>query len=171
MTAPKRARKPPTTDALPVQRLGLRRPPAQDRGIVTFDRVLASNGFVLAPGTTNYLHLALANYVLETGASYLLVQDNSGTPWNGNLFTLDDPQGPNHGWALTNGASFMAVGGNASTNLFSIAYNFDSVSGLTGSGNDILLTVIPEPASVHLLVLSGMVYILRRRLLRKRRGR
>ena len=137
----------------------------------TFDRVLASNGFVLAPGTTNYLHLALANYVLETGASYLLVQDNSGTPWNGNLFTLDDPQGPNHGWALTNGASFMAVGGNASTNLFSIAYNFDSVSGLTGSGNDILLTVIPEPASVHLLVLSGMVYILRRRLLRKRRGR
>ena len=136
-----------------------------------FDQLIANNGFVLASGTTNYLHLALENYVLEAGASYLLVQDNSGTPWNGNLFTLDDPQGPNHGWALTNGASFMAVGGNASTNLFSIAYNFDSVSGLTGSGNDILLTVIPEPASVHLLVLSGMVYILRRRLLRKRRGR
>ena len=48
MTAPKRARKPPTTDALPVQRLGLRRPPAQDRGIVTFDRVLATASRLLA---------------------------------------------------------------------------------------------------------------------------
>ena len=71
--------------------------------------------------------------------------------------------------AVTLGATFFAVGGNANTNQFSIVYNFDSVSGTTGNGNDILLTVIPEPASVNLLVLIGAAYVLRRRLLRKQR--
>jgi autotransporter-associated beta strand protein len=132
-----------------------------------YSRVVAANGFSLALGTTNYLHLALSNYVFENGASYLIVQDNSATVWNGNQFFLSDALSPDNGATLTNGATFLAVGEGSSTNMFRIAYDFDSVSGTTGSGNDILLTVIPEPTTVNLLVLIGAAAGLRR-LLRKR---
>jgi autotransporter-associated beta strand protein len=133
-----------------------------------YSRLVAANGFSLAAGTTNYLHLALSSYVFEGGASYLIVQDNSGTAWNGNQFVLSDALSPDNGLTLTNGATFLAVGEGSSTNLFRIAYTFDSVSGTTGSGNDILLTVIPEPTTANLLVLIGAAAGLRR-LLRKRR--
>ena len=133
-----------------------------------YSRVVAANGFSLAPGTTNFLHLALSNYVFENGASYLIVQDDSGTVWNGNQFVLSDALSPDNGSTLTNGATFLAVGEGSSTNMFRITYTFDSVSGTTGSGNDILLTVIPEPTTVNLLVLMGAAAGLRR-LLRKRR--
>jgi autotransporter-associated beta strand protein len=135
-----------------------------------YSRLVAAQGFSLAPGTTNYLHLALSNYVFENGASYLIVQDNSATAWNGNQFVLSDALSPDNGWTLTNGATFLAVGEGSSTNLFRITYTFDSVSGTTGSGNDILLTVIPEPTTVNLLVLIGAAAGLRR-LLRNRRRR
>jgi hypothetical protein len=134
-----------------------------------YSRVVAANGFSLALGTTNYLHLALSNYVFENGASYLIVQDNSATVWNGNQFFLSDALSPDNGATLTNGATFLAVGEGSSTNLFRIAYDFDSVSGTTGSGNDILLTVIPEPTTVNLLVLIGAAAGLRRLLRRRRR--
>ena len=133
-----------------------------------YSQLEATSGFLLANNTTNYLHLTLSNYTLEGGGRYLLIQDDSLTPWNGNQFTLSDPLSPNNGWTLTNGATFFAVGG-GSTNQFRIAYDFDSISGTIGSGNDILLTVIPEPTSVSLLLVVGVAYGLRRRLFRKRR--
>jgi autotransporter-associated beta strand protein len=133
-----------------------------------YSLLIAANGFTLALGSTNYLHLALNNFVLQGGATYLMVQDNSVTPWNGNQFFLSDALSPDNGATLTNGATFLAVGESSSTNMFRINYTFDSVSGTTVGGNDILLTVIPEPTTVNLLVLIGAAAGLRR-LLRKRR--
>ncbi len=120
-----------------------------------FGHLTLTSGLTLVTGTTNYLHLALQNYMLQDGASYLLVQDDSSTPWNGSVFTLDDPLGPNNGLVLTNGTTFLALGGAAGTNTFTLAYDFDSISGTTGSGNDLLLQLVPAPAPANLQPLSS----------------
>ena len=68
---------------------------------------------------------------------------------------------------LYNGTLFSAVtDGGSATNLFRIAYNFDA--GGNSQFNDIALSVIPEPATLNLLVLLGSAYWLRRRMRRPR---
>ena len=131
-----------------------------------YSRVYAANGFTLTPGTTNYLYLALDHYSGEPGDTYVLVQNNSSTPWNGNLFTLADPLSPYNNMVLSNLVTFAAVGNSGQTNFFHIAYNFNADGGAVG--NDLVLTVVPEPTSLSLLLLLGAAYGLRRGLQWKR---
>ncbi len=60
---------------------------------------------------------------------------------------------------LYNNVLFSAVTGGSATNLFSIRYDFNN----DGTANDILITAIPEPASLNLLLMLGAAYWLRRR--------
>lgn len=132
----------------------------------SFDQVIVTNALTFTTGTTNLLHLALTGFTSEAGASYLIVRNDSATPWDGtSIFFLSDLSGDN-GLALTNGMVFQAMGETATTNLFRINYDF------IGSGdavaNDVVLTVIPEPASLNLLLLLGAAYGLRRSLRARR---
>ena len=127
----------------------------------SFDQVIA-NALTLTPGTTNFLHLALNGFTLEAGASYLIARNDSLTPWDGSsIFFLNDLSGDN-GLALTNGMTFQAMGETTTATLFRISYDY--VGSGDGVANDILLTVIPEPASLNLLVICGTAFWLRRRL-------
>ena len=131
-----------------------------------FDQVIA-NALTLTPGTTNFLHLALNGFTLEAGASYLIARNDSLTPWDGSsIFFLNDLSVDN-GLALTNGMTFQAMGETTTTTLFRISYDY--VGSGDGVANDILLTVIPEPASLNLLVICGAAFWLRRRLRAQRR--
>ena len=135
----------------------------------SFDQLVISGGFTFTAGTTNFLHLTLTGFTFEGGASYLIVRNDSATPWNGSsLFFLSDLSADN-GLALTNGMVFQAMGETITTNLFRI--NYDFAGNLDGVPNDILLTVIPEPTSASLLLLCGTAYGLRRYLRAKRQRR
>jgi autotransporter-associated beta strand protein len=48
---------------------------------------------------------------------------------------------------------------------YSVGYNFDTVSGLYGSGNDVAVTfqAVPEPSSLGLLLAGGAMFLRRRR--------
>jgi autotransporter-associated beta strand protein len=132
------------------------------------DLVIVSNALAFAPGTTNYLHLVLnTGFTPLRDATYLIVRNDGLQLWDGSTFFLDDTS-IHSGLALTNGMVFQALGESSSTNFFSIQYDFNAL-GSDGTANDILLTVIPEPTSVNLLVVFGAAYLLRRLQQRKRR--
>ena len=75
--------------------------------------------------------------------------------------------GPNDGWTLYNGEPITISGGTTNLDTFRIWYDF-STDGTSHTGDSIALTVIPEPASVNLLVMLGAAYWMRRRIHRKR---
>ncbi|MCX6997829.1 MAG: PEP-CTERM sorting domain-containing protein [Kiritimatiellaeota bacterium] len=62
---------------------------------------------------------------------------------------------------LCEGDSFALQSADGSNNLFSISYAGDGTVG--GHGNDVVLTVIPEPASVLVILLGSGLLVLRRR--------
>jgi autotransporter-associated beta strand protein len=110
------------------------------------------------------LQLNLTSYTWSSGDQMLLydnlfsgLSDFDGT---NRWFTVNDAFGNTTN--LLNGALFSAVTAGSATNLFSLRYD-------VGTGNDIMLTAIPEPASINLLLLLGAACWMRRRLHRPHR--
>ena len=62
---------------------------------------------------------------------------------------------------LTNNLEFFAYGGNTISNQFRITYNQQADG---SAGNDIILTVIPEPGTMQLLIFLGSALLIRRKL-------
>ena len=126
----------------------------------SFDQVIVANSLTLTPSTTNYLHLVLASFSPDVGATYLIVRNDSLTPWDGSsILYLSDLSLDNNS-ALTNNMVFRAMGETSSNIFFRINYDFAATG--DGVANDILLTVVPEPTSGSLLLLCGALYGLRR---------
>ena len=104
----------------------------------------------------------------ETSGYVVLYNNLAGvTAWDGTTqyFQLADwgPGATSDGLALTEGTTFGANGGSGSTNAqFTIHYAHDASTGLPG-GNDVLLTVIPEPGTLGMLGLFGALLLLRHR--------
>ncbi|MCX7009158.1 MAG: autotransporter-associated beta strand repeat-containing protein, partial [Kiritimatiellaeota bacterium] len=128
-----------------------------------------SNGLLAADASHPLLRLNLNNYTWVSGNSFMLYQNIGTNAFDGSsqYFQFQDAFGNTTN--LLNNVFFSAVtgtGGSSATNLFSIRYDFNSGD---GSANDILLTAIPEPASVNLLLMLGAVYWMHRRLHRPHR--
>ena len=111
-------------------------------------------------GSSPLLRLDLSDYV-QTGAStnvILLYQNLGSSAFNGSsdIFILSDPGTVNDGRELYNGSCFYASGNGSLTNAFTMHYDYDVDTGTFGTGgNDIALTVIPEPLTVGLVFLLG----------------
>lgn len=75
------------------------------------------------------------------------------------FFQLSDPLGPDDGAILGNDTSFRLVNTLGQTNLVWIRYDYDAASQTAGTGNDVALMAIPEPAS--LVILLGAILALR----------
>ena len=140
------------------------------------DMVTVSNSLTLV--SAPQLVLALTNGWTQSanvGKTIVLFADAfaGGTTWNGvtTVFQLSDfgPGATDNGLILTNGSTFWVNGGTGSTNnQFQINY-FGSAGDGT-AGNDILLTVIPEPSSVNLMMMMGLLYWVRMFLNRRKQG-
>ena len=135
------------------------------------DLSVVSNSLSLAGTGTPLLQLDLRTYS-SAGGSLIVLFDNvfpglGGFDGTNAFFRLSDLLGPNNNLILSNGTTFAAVGGGSTTNFFNIRYDFN-VDG-DGVNNDIVLNVVPEPASVNLLVMVGAAYWLRRYRQRARR--
>jgi len=110
------------------------------------------------------LQLNLANYDPAVAPSKLVLVDwTSGGIWNGStgydtnqLFRLLDPGYAWSGMVLSNGMTFSVVGGNTTTNMFTI--NYDDIA----NGNQITLTAVPEPGTASLLGMVGVAWLFRR---------
>ena len=124
-------------------------------------------------GSSPLLRLDLGDYTwtpADQGQVIVLYDDLSGGPsgfdGSSSYFVLSDPGAGalNDGLALPEGTSFYATGNGSVSNAFAIHYNYDVGSGTPGAGNDVVLTVIPEPESVSLLLLLGSACLMRRRI-------
>lgn len=113
-------------------------------GAASFDR-LVTNGITL-DGTVN-LAIALG-FLPAPNTQFLVVDNTSASPVGGStkVFTLDGT-----GTVLAEGQQFL-VG----ANLFSITY-------LGGTGNDVVLTYIPEPSCAAIMAGAVGLLALRRR--------
>jgi autotransporter-associated beta strand protein len=134
----------------------------------SFDQVLVANTGSLSLTNSPFLRLTLTNFTASAGDKFLIFDNQfATTPFDkaadGNLRLLDEVYGLGNPLELTNSMVFSAMGGGVGTTTFQIFYD---ANGLLPdhTGNDILLTVIPEPASFNLLVMLGAAYWLRRRL-------
>ena len=134
------------------------------------DFVTVSNSMTLV--NSPKLTLALTNgwsQSANVGQTIVLFNNvfsgvNGGWDGTNTLFQLVDPGGSNNGLMLTNGTVFAINGGTGTNNYFQINY-----FGGTG-GNDIVLTVIPEPSTINLILLIGMLYWMRAFLIRRKIG-
>ncbi|MCX6997929.1 MAG: autotransporter-associated beta strand repeat-containing protein [Kiritimatiellaeota bacterium] len=138
-------------------------------GTSASDKLVVSGNMNMAG--TNYLQLALTNMQPNRNSFYLLEGGPSTGFWptgsdpNGDAFTLRDllPNGQPSGFdgiPLTEGLEFYAQGGGTVSNQFRINYN------LGGSDFNVVLTVIPEPTTLQLLMFLGTTFALRRKLRR-----
>ena len=133
------------------------------------DMSFLSNSLALTDIGTPLLQLDLRAYAGASGT--IVLYDNvfagmSGFDGTNTFLRLSDMLGPNDNLILGNGVTFAAVGGGSATNLFTIRYDFNADG--DGVNNDIVLTVIPEPASLNLLLVLGAAYWLGRRRLSPR---
>jgi autotransporter-associated beta strand protein len=138
-----------------------------------YDQVQVAGGGSLSLTNSPFLRLSLTGLVAHGGDKFLLFDNQfSATPFDkaadGNFRLLDEYYGLGSPLELTNAMTFFALGGSGATNEFQIFYDAAGVNP-NGSGNDILLSVIPEPASLNLLALLGAAYWLSRYLTRSRR--
>jgi T5SS/PEP-CTERM-associated repeat protein len=133
----------------------------------THDMSIVTNGLT-GNGGHPLLQLDLSGYTQNMADSnnvIVLYQNIGSSVFDGtnDWFQLSDPGGLNDGWNLHNGTCIFVTGGNASqTNAFTMHYNYDVGTG-TFTGNDIVLTVIPEPASALVMVLGCGLLVARRR--------
>ncbi len=129
------------------------------------DMSVISNSLTLFGAGYPRLQLDLRAYALGSGTTIVLYENAfsgaSGFDGTNTFLRLADLLGPNDNLILSNGVTFAAVGGGTATNLFTISYDFNADGG--SSGNDIVLTVIPEPASMNLMVLLGTAFWVYRR--------
>ena len=131
--------------------------------VSTHDMSVVTNG-VTYGANHPLLNLNLADWTTSSG-TFVLYDDLSGSApaWDGTsqTFQLADQGGTYDGRLLTNGASFLALGGGSTPVKFTINYNYAADSDLVG--NDIALTVIPEPASMSMLAVLGAAFWMRQR--------
>jgi autotransporter-associated beta strand protein len=121
----------------------------------THDMSVVTNSLT-GDGTSPLLQLDLFSYVqnpADVGRTIVLYQNLFTGPGTfdgtNQWFKLSNLGGPDHGLNLLNGTTFLALGSGGATNAFNIRYDFNS----DGTANDIMLTVVPEPATLNLLVL------------------
>ncbi len=109
------------------------------------------------------LKLNLSGYTWNSGDELVLYNNvftgMSGFDGTNTWFKFTDAFGA--ATNLYNGTMFYAVTAGSATNLFRISY--DALANGDGQFNDITLLAIPEPTSLHLLLLVGSAYWLRRR--------
>jgi len=133
------------------------------------DMTVVSNSLTYAGTSTSapVLQLNLSSWVqsANVGETVVLYDNFSSGGWDGTnqLFQLSDTGGAFDGTLLTNGMFFTV----SSSGSGEFVIHYDAL-GTDGSANDIMLTVIPEPASVNLLVMMGAAYLMRRRIHRKK---
>ena len=142
----------------------------QLQSLNTHDMTVVSNSLTWG-GASPLLMLDLAAYTPPVSGTIVLYDNVFSSPgWDGTNQTfqlVDWGAGANSPVLLTNNATFWAVGGGTTTNYFEIQYNF--AADADNIGNDIALTVIPEPASVNLLIVMGATcFFLRRRIQRSK---
>ena len=130
--------------------------------VASHDMSVVSNSLAFTGSGHPVLTLDLSSYVQSanpTNGVIMLYQNFGSSAFDGTnqWFTLSDG-GPNSNWNLRNGTTFEAVGGSSATNEFTIWYDLDT------TGTSIALTVIPEPASVNLLLMLGAACWIRRQL-------
>ncbi len=130
----------------------------------TYDMSTSSNSLNYAGGGLPQLQLDLNTYTWQRGDQFLLYNNlfSGMSAFDGTnaYFQITDAFGALSN--LYNNALFSAVtDGGTATNWFSLNYAFNSGD---GQSNDILLSAIPEPASMNLFVLAVSAYWLRRRL-------
>ena len=125
------------------------------QALAASDLIVVSNA-ISAPGGMVDLDLTLTGTSALTNGQQMLLIDlvNAGQSMGAGTLWLG---GTNQ---LIQGESFTVAGGSY-TNIFAISY----VGGT--DNNDVILTVIPEPATVSMMLLIGAGLTLRRRMLRK----
>jgi hypothetical protein len=128
----------------------------------THDLVISSNGIhVSENGSQTFLNLALTNASLSLNDRILILDNLSSQAANdmGHFWyhgLVDDIE-------LFNGTVFSVLdAGSGTTNLFQIAYDFNSPAG-GGTANDITLTAVPEPGTGAILLLGCAAAALRYR--------
>ena len=137
-------------------------------GSATFhDLSIISNSLAYTGLGMPQLKVDLSSYTWNSGDNLVLYDNLFSGPsvfdGTNRWFTLTDAFGA--ATNLYNGTLFSAVTDSGSaTNLFRVSYEFNNGD---GTANDIVLTAVPEPASLQLLMLVGAVYGLRRRWVRK----
>ena len=132
-------------------------------GVATRDMSVVSNGLSGA-GSSPLLRLDLNSYTAEAGVIVLYVNlGASSFDGTSQYFALSDPGADNDGLALYNGTRFYALGSGGATNEFTISYDYNSDNQTFGTGNDIALTVIPEPGTMSLMVILGAAFWVCRR--------
>ena len=135
------------------------------------DMSVVTNG-VIYGGDHPMLNLNLTDWTAPASTGTLVLYDDlSGSAWDGisQTFQLADGGSAYDGQLLTNGASFLALGGGSTPIKFTMQYNV--IADGDSNPNDIGLTytVIPEPTSMSLMAMLGAVYLMRQRILRPRR--
>jgi autotransporter-associated beta strand protein len=127
------------------------------------DMSVISNSLNLLSGVP-LLQLDLRAYSSVGGINIVLYDDVfsglSGFDGTNTFLQLSDVLSPDNNLILSNGVPFAAVGGGSTTNFFTIRYDFNADG--DGMNNDIVLTVIPEPTTLNLLVVLGAAFALRR---------
>ncbi|MCE5277474.1 MAG: autotransporter-associated beta strand repeat-containing protein [Planctomycetaceae bacterium] len=130
--------------------------PGASAGTLTIDDSLNISGAL--GGAAGSLLFDLGDMVTLTGTNVLTI--GSGLlNWDDFVFT-GTVTGPRTYTLFDTGA---AISGTLGTNLSGKIGSFDGTLSMSESGQDILLTVIPEPATMSLLVLGGLAALIRRR--------
>ncbi|MCE5280017.1 MAG: autotransporter-associated beta strand repeat-containing protein [Planctomycetaceae bacterium] len=130
--------------------------PGASAGMLTINNSL--NISAALGGAAGSMLFDLGDTVTLSGASVLTI--GSGLlEWDDFVFS-GAPTGPAV-YTLFNTSA--AISGTLGTNLSGKIGGLDATLSLDGSGQDILLTVIPEPATMTLLVLGGVAALIRRR--------
>ena len=127
--------------------------------VATHDRTQTTNGLYAADSGHPLLKLDLTAYDGSQGT--IVLYDNLGAnafDSAANWFQLSDPGGPADGFDLRNNWAFYAVDGGGDTNCFVLRYDYNVATDTFGSGNDIALVAIPEPAALGGIMVVGALY-------------
>ena len=135
----------------------------------THDMSIISNSLTITGSGMPQLKLDLTDYKWNVGDQIVLYDNlfsgTSGLNGSSTYFQTMDAFG--NVTNLFNNTVFSEItgsGGSSATNLFNISY--DAIANGDSQANDIMVTTIPEPGSLNLVIMLGAAYVMRRRILR-----